>query len=137
MPHMHGDIDFGPGDNQLRIQVINLSPTRGVQPELHAAVGPLDDVESELFTDENRIELPGNFGNEVLPPGRSTFVDIDCEPGLIIGTAGGVFVNREGEEVGRGEPAWASTDNGLFGCGDVVTIVFTALDDRFEATFEF
>ncbi len=132
------DSEIGrPAEQFVTIAFRNLSTVNTVDVEFHAVTSVEVSLPEGLFTDENRVsESLGVAGTGLLIPGATDILEISCTENLVIGTAGGTFLDNEtGELNGRGEPRWLdATSAGL--CGAIVGFTFESSGDTFATKVE-
>jgi hypothetical protein len=126
-----------PVEQVVTIAFRNLATTDAVNVEFHTTTDPAAVLPQDLFVQANEITANlGVAGTGLLIPGATDVLEIPCDASLVIGTAGGVFVDNEtGETTGRGVPRWLdATSAGL--CGAIVGFTFAASGDTFLTSVE-
>lgn len=126
-----------PVEQIVTIAFRNLATTDAVNVEFHTTTDPAATPPQDLFVDANKITANvGVAGTGLLIPGATDVLEVPCDANLVIGTAGGAFVDNEtGEATGRGVPRWLDeTSAGL--CGAIVGFTFSASGDTFLASIE-
>lgn len=141
---LSGFDDFAPGTDVGRpveqvviIAFRNLATIDAVNVEFHTTTAPVANLPDGLFVEENGVTTNlGVAGTGLLIPGATDILELPCDANLIIGTAGGGFLNNEtGEPAGRGEPRWLdATSVGL--CGAIVGFTFEGTGGTFVTTVE-
>jgi len=132
--------DAGAGrsvEQSVMVAFVNLSTTDAVNVEFHTTSSPVANLPDDLLTIENSLSAGiGVAGTGLLVPGATDVLEVSCNENLIIGTAGGAFLDNEsGEPTGRGQPRWLdATSVGL--CGAIVGFTFDGRDGAFTTTVE-
>jgi len=124
-------------DQVVTIAFRNLATTEAVNVEFHTATAPLASLPDDLFVEQNSVTINiGIAGTGLLFPGATDILELPCNANLIIGTAGGKFLDNEtGELLGRGQPRWLdATSVGL--CGAIVGFTFEPVGDTFVTNVE-
>jgi len=127
----------GPADQFVTIAFRNLANADAVNVEFYTTTTPPENLPEGLFTEENLVTASlGVAGTGLLIPGATDVLEIPCNGNLIVGTAGGEFLDNEtGETTGRGVPRWLeATSTGL--CGAIVGFTFDVNGDTFITTVE-
>jgi hypothetical protein len=126
-----------PADQFVTIAFRNLATTDAVDVEFYTTMTRPENLPDGLFIEENAVTASlGVAGTGLLVPGSTDVLEIPCNDNLIVGTAGGEFLDNEtGETTGRGEPRWLeATSTGL--CGAIVGFTFDISGDTFITTVE-
>lgn len=122
--------DRGGGDDVVTVTLRNLTDSEAVDVELHTTEEQLANIPTDLFDPDNNFLVVRNIGvggSGRLAPGQIDTIELDCAPGLLLGTSGGTFVDNEsGDERGRGDVRWVQ-EGAQFSCG--ATIIFEFAGD--------
>ena len=125
----------GGGGDIVTVMFRNLTDTEAVDVEFHTTEEQLASVPADLFDPDNRFLLVRNIGvggGGRLAPATSDTIELDCVPGLLLGTTGGTFVDNEsGDERGRGDERWVQ-EGAQFSCGATIVFEFAGAGDAFS-----
>lgn len=99
--------------------------------QFHLAVDPEVVTQAALFTSGNAFsDGIGFLSMGILMPGDTVTRLFECTDALILGTAGGEFLDDEtGEPIAQGSAVRFAALGPQFGCGSVVTFEFVVDDD--------
>ncbi len=127
-------LDVEPPDppaNGITVQLVNLHPTAAVDIELFVTGGAVDDFDTDLFTDANRVEDIGFAGTGFVPRLEAETITFSCGDAMVIGTSGPRFVDPDSNELlGTGEQRILERD-ATFSCGDVIVFEFEEVSGSF------
>jgi len=126
-----------PVDQTVTVAFRNTSVADTVDVQFYAAAVAAEGLPDALFQPENRIIAHvGIAGTGLILPGATDSVEVDCVPGLVIGTAGGRFLDSDsGEVTGESDPRILQVDF-LGVCGAVVGLSFNSGDGTFTTKLE-
>lgn len=116
-----------PPEAFIALSLVNLTNTT-VVAELYVSTNALANPAEDLFDDDNLFtDRVGIAATGLLAPLSSDDVEIPCTPDLVVGTAGGRFLDNEtGELLGTGSQR--VLQQGLvFDCGARVTLLYRSL----------
>jgi hypothetical protein len=117
--------DDQPGLNSVRIQFRNLG-TNAVDTQFYAADGPFDQLPDDLIVPENLIQAGiGVGGTGILAPFSSDEIELPCSDQLVVGTAGGEFMDADlGNPLGNG-PVRFMQAGFQFDCGATLVLEYS------------
>lgn len=103
----------------------NFAETDAVDVEFYMTDQPLAVVPDDLFVDAFRLRAGiGVAGTGIIEPLSEDVAEFPCGPGLLLGTAGGRFLDNEsGDPQGFGTPRWAE-EAALGFCGGAISLDF-------------
>ncbi len=120
-------------ESAVALRLVNTTD-QAVETQVYVSSNGLADPEADLFTP--RRLYTGSIGvaaSGVLLPNATDTVTIPCSEGMVIGTAGGLFLDAEdGSEAGQGSPRIVQ-EGWVFDCQDRVTFVYRTVDGEFVA----
>lgn len=114
----------------VTVHLRNLTQTEAVDVEFYLTTDLLAVVPEDLFVETYRIRGGiGVAGTGIIVPLTEDVVEFPCVPGLLMGTAGGMFLDNEsGELRGIGMPRWVA-EEALGYCGGTVSFDFVPIGD--------
>jgi hypothetical protein len=118
-----------PPEEFIALNLVNLT-TATVEAEVFVSTNALENPTEDLFVSENEFtDMVGIAATGLLAPLSSDDVEIPCTADLVVGTAGGRFLDNEtGELLGTGTQR--VLQQGLvFDCGARVTLLYRSEGD--------
>jgi hypothetical protein len=118
-------------DPVVTLRLANLTEL-AVEAEIYISTNGQANTPDTLFTNEYLLTNGvGLASTGVLIPETLDIVQFECDTGLVIGTAGGVFQDAEtGEVLGAGVRRLLQEDL-VFDCGAIVTFAYREVDGAF------
>jgi len=114
-----------PTPRTVTVHFRNLAVEDAVDVQFHVSNDPVDALPDGLFVAHNAVATGiGIAGTGILEPLREDSLELPCADGLVLGTAGGAFLDNEsGELRGSGAARWVE-DAPIGLCGRSVLFEF-------------